>query len=165
MGVHAVERTDVDERPAPLRLHVGEGLLHRPEGGEESHVPAVVHPLGRRPFEARRLATAPCVVDDDVDLSPLLHRSSDASTGLGLVLDVGVHEVPLTTQLIDLGRDPRTGLVVPLCDHDTTALARESTGDSAPDALSGPGDNRDPSIQSSSHGRTIDRSGPSMSLS
>src|SRR5581483_1270950 len=133
-----------------LLLHVREHGPHRPEGVERPATEREQQIVVGLALEAIERAGCIRVVHEDVDVSELVDGTRHDTDHLVLVEHVGRHVPGGPSELLgDLVLDVLTRRRVHLGDHDARALARVSPRDAATDALSGPGHDRHPSVESS----------------
>ena len=88
MGVHAVERAEVDDVAATLGAHGRHGRLHGPERPVEADLETVGHLRIRLVLEPAQAAPTPRVVDENVHRPPAIGGDADHGAHGGLVGDV-----------------------------------------------------------------------------
>src|SRR5581483_12097216 len=133
-----------------LLLHVREHGPHRPEGVERPATEREQQIVVGLALEAIERAGCIRVVHQDVDVSELVDGTRHDTDHLVFVEHVGRHVPGGPSELLgDLVLDVLTRRRVHLGDHYARALPRVSPRNAATDALSGPGPDRHPSVESS----------------
>jgi hypothetical protein len=150
--VDSIERAEADDAAPAAFAHVRERGLHGPERAQQLHVQGVEHGVGGHLVGALQtgLVASPRVVHQDVHVTPARHRQVDHGFVVFLQRRVGaeVDSIGIEVGLQLLGHH-RPAVLVDLGHHDGSAFLGESAGDAVPDAVAGPGDDRDLAVQTS----------------